>query len=178
GPYRVHLDHEGIVDGVDEEVVERFDRDRWRKRPELLTKLDPHVDDVAHVTPAWIREDAAITQRACTPLHASLEPANDVAVRNARGCPLTELLFARDARAYAVPRLDLRAPHVGRRRHRGIVELRAPVAVAHLEATLSTQLVPDVKRRAERGAVVARSGLNVEIRERRFRAHLAIRHAV
>jgi hypothetical protein len=80
--HRIHLDHERVVNRVDEIVVQRFDGDRWCKRAKLFTELDAGIDDVAHVPPPWIREDAPIAQRASTPFHPSLEPSDHSSVGN------------------------------------------------------------------------------------------------
>ena len=50
----------------------------------------------------------------------------------------------------------------------GVVELRTPVAVTHLEPPGAAELMPHVKRRAQRGAVVTGSRLDVDVRERRL----------
>ena len=80
GAHRIDLDHERIVHGADEVLVDRFGEHRRRERPEPLAELDLLVDDVAHVAAPRIGEDAAIAERARAPFHAALEPADDVAV--------------------------------------------------------------------------------------------------
>ena len=151
-----------------------------RERPELLAKLDLGVDDLAHVGAPRIGEDAAVAERARAPLHAALEPADDLSRREMR--PPSRRTARRRRRSSR--RSHRRSPsssaaRVDRRGDRAVVERRSPVAVRHHEpARLARQLVPDVERRAERRAVVARRRLDVDLAERRALADLAVGDAV
>src|ERR1044071_1141723 len=143
-PHRIHLDHERVVNGVDEVVVQRLNRNRRCKGAKLLPELDARVDNVAHVPASWIGEDAAIAERAGAPFHPSLEPSDHPAIGNPRRGPFTQLLFARDVRARAVPRLHFVAPCVDGRGGIPVVELRTPGPMTHLEAASPTLPVPYV----------------------------------
>jgi hypothetical protein len=87
-------------------------------------------------------------------------------------------LLARHVRAGALPRLDLASSCVDRSFDLGLVELRTPVAMTHLEPVASALPVPDMERRTQRGAVIAGGGLDVHVGERRFGADLSVGDAV
>ena len=76
GPY-----HAGHV----EIVVAQLGEGRWRKWPELFPQLDSHVDHVAHLVGTRIGQNAAVSQCPRPEFHASLEPADDFALRERVG---------------------------------------------------------------------------------------------
>src|SRR5262249_26118169 len=158
--------HERIRHRADEELAQRFLEHRRSERPEALTELDPRVDDVAHVRPPRVGDDAAVAEGTGTPFHAALEPADDAAVGDLHRGPLVERLRTAPLAAQApslVDRGTLRLERVG---NRAIVERRSPVAVAHDEAARpAAGRVPGVVRGAQRGAVVAGSRLDEDVAE-------------
>ena len=91
GPNRVDLQHEGIGHGTNKVLVERGLVHRRGKRTEALSELDAGVDDFPHVRAPGVRDDAAVAERARTPLHPSLEPSDDAPVSELCGRPRVEI---------------------------------------------------------------------------------------
>ncbi len=58
---------------------------------EGFAALDLLIEDVLHVGAAWIAEDAAIPERARSPLEPALEPADDFALADGLGGGLQRL---------------------------------------------------------------------------------------
>src|SRR5262249_22924215 len=141
--------------------------------------LDPRVDDLAHVGPPRIRDDAAVAERARAPLHPPLIPADDPAVRDLGGGPPIETRFVAPALPPAALPSDLRAPGCHLRRALRVVERGTPVAVAHHEvARLAARAVPRMQRGAEGRAVVAGGRLDEDVAKIGALADLAVGHAV
>jgi hypothetical protein len=59
--------------------------------------VDSKIEDILHVGAAWITHDGAIPERARTPLHATLAPADNLATRDRFGGELAQPVDARDA---------------------------------------------------------------------------------
>ncbi len=119
------------------------------------------------------REDRPVAKRARAPLHAALEPADDVTVGDRRGGAAAERVVVVDAldRATLPPRNPLRRA-ASSCRNRVVVELRTPVGVVHRRAACAAELVPDGTGGADRAAGVARRRLHVDLAEGRHLRHL------
>src|SRR6185369_11634620 len=79
-----HLTHEQHVRALAVEIeplAGLLAQHRRREGPEALAELDLQVDAPPVLFVARVGEDAARTERARSPLHAALEPADDRALR-------------------------------------------------------------------------------------------------
>src|SRR5246500_4691761 len=89
-------EHVGTVHIDVEPLRDVLAQDRRRKRAKALAILDLQIELLLHLRVARIGEDRAIAERARTKLHASLKPADGLAVRE-RVCGALEQLIARTA---------------------------------------------------------------------------------
>ena len=67
--------------GEFEIFLSSLDEHRGGERPKGLAELDFHVDEILHLGPAGIGEDAPLTEGAGSPLEASLTPTDHVTSR-------------------------------------------------------------------------------------------------
>src|SRR5262249_15115226 len=106
----VDLQHERhVVVGL-EPLADRFAEDRRRERTERLAGLDMLVEDVLHVAAPRVADDGPIAERARTPLHPSLKPADNVAVGDLRGREAAELALIADALDGAARGIEIGLP--------------------------------------------------------------------
>ena len=67
-------------------------QNRRRKRPKPLAMLDARVQHIFHIWQPGMRDDRSIAQRSRSPLHASLKPSDDIALRDLIGDCLQQRL--------------------------------------------------------------------------------------
>jgi len=93
GPDLINLEHEG-VGIVDLEVLAgRLLVNGRGKGPEGLAALDLEVQDILHVGPPRIANDAPVAQSPGAPLHAALEPTCHLAVGDISCGPRAQLVI-------------------------------------------------------------------------------------
>ena len=152
-----------------EPAVRFFHRTRRRKGPEGLALLYHGIDAVAHLGVPGIGQDAAIAERARSVLHASARPRDHAPVGDKFGCRGAGFVRRRVALPlnFAVEALQ-----------RG---LDLDVAILRSEERNGKTLVGNllcqcraIERRAQRHAIVAGHGLNVDLVEK-MRARRACR---
>ena len=133
--------------------------------------LDPRVEDVLHVVPPRVGDDRAVAERARAELHASLEPADDVAGGDALCDEAEERVVVEELRL---------EPGRAKRTAAARIRVLGPgVRVIHDEGALPPELaVPDVVRGADGDAAVAGRGLDVQPVERRLATDAAVRDGV
>src|SRR5262249_23845568 len=95
-PHGVYLNHEGVRDRSNKVLLKGLFEDRWGKGPELFTELDLCIDDLAHIGPSWVGQDAPVTEGPCPPLHPPLKPADDFSLCDALRRPPAEFRFSLD----------------------------------------------------------------------------------
>src|SRR5205823_1477938 len=139
----------------------------------------PSVDDLAHVRAAWVRENAAIAERARAPLLAALEPSNDPAAGDLIGRPGIECLLVSPRTPCAACVFEVCAPAIEGTRHVALAEFRTPVPMLHHEFPgPSGRIVPRVECRAECGPVIACRRLDEHVVESRVFSDLPVCDAV
>src|SRR3954453_6013141 len=103
----VDLQHEGdVVVGFEPgaDSLAQHGRREWTER---FAALDLLVEDVFHIRPTWITDDGAIPKGARAPFHASLKPADDIALRDLCGGTAAEIALVADALDRAVGRIEI-----------------------------------------------------------------------
>lgn len=130
-----------------EPVADAFLEDTGGEGAESLAKLDPQIDNVAHVGAARVGQQGSAAQSAGPEFHFALEPAHYFAVEQQIGRAIEQgTLFVRLERKARIA--DCCGTFVARR-------FAAPVGmILNERARLAEQPVPDVERGAERSAVV------------------------
>src|SRR6185369_13005522 len=105
--------------------------------------LDLRIDDLAHVRPPGIGEDAPVAEGPRPPLHPPLEPAHDLALAEALGGEAAErLVVAELGDVHTLPP-QFRTPRIERPQQGRGTERRSPVSVVHDEAPGATgELAP------------------------------------
>ena len=176
----VDLHHERhLVVGL-EPVRDGLAQHRRRERPKGLAPLDLRIQDVFHVRTPRVADDAAVAERAWSPFHAPLEPANHLPFRDRRRRPAAQRRRIGNAVDVAALLRQIRVPGVYCRLDAGSVEVRPPIGVVHGicaavgSACLARQVTPRDARGAEGAAGVAGRRLHVERRERRVAVDLAV----
>src|SRR5580704_1214813 len=138
--------------------------------------LDALIQNIFHFGAAWIGQDAAVAERARSPLRAALIPAKNFAVSQFARCCVDHTVFIQFLNFDSiVPRSALgdRARNLRSRKS------RAPSHVLHHEgARPAENRMLDGKRSADRQASIARSRLHVYALEWRVLEHLSVRHAI
>src|ERR1700733_1832820 len=86
---------------------------RWREWAKNFAMLDAAIENVFHVGPPRISDDAAITQRARAPLGASLKPAQNFPLGDDRGGTLAEPFFVCFGNNESIVRDGARVDHLG-----------------------------------------------------------------
>ena len=175
----VDLEHERhVVVGL-EPVGDALAQDRGREGAERLAALDLVVEDVLHVGPARVAQDRAVAERARAPLHATLEPADDLAVGDAQGGQAAELVGIFDPADRAAGGLE-GGPVVRDLGFDGaVLERGAEEGVVHdVTARAVEGTVPDGEGGADRAAGVACRGLDVEVGEGSALEDLTVRDRV
>ncbi len=172
-PHRVDVHHERrrvvLVEPLAGRVSARIDGANGRNGSRCLMRA-LRMSFMSRA--ARVGDDRAVAERARAELHAALEPADDVARRDPLGDGREERVVVEPLRRRARPRRARPAISSSR-------VLGPGVGVRHDEAARRAErLVPDVVRRADRGAGVAGGGLDVELLERRLRADAAVRDRV
>src|SRR5882757_7665249 len=79
-----HLHHERDGIALFEPIGYGFFEDRRCKWPKRLAPLDLRVEDRLHVGATRVAQDRPVAKRPRSPFHASLKPADDLAVGNLR----------------------------------------------------------------------------------------------
>ena len=156
-------------------------QDRGRERAEGLAPLDLAVEDVLHVGAARVAEDRAVAERARPPLHAALEPADDLAVaRCAAAVRRQSSASSVDALHRAAGGRELAARCARAACAMSLVaEFAVPSRRGPSRATArAAELVPDrdTPRRSRRRR--RRPPLHVDPPERRARVDLAVGHRI
>src|SRR5882757_299364 len=153
-----------------------FRQNRWREWPENLPVLDPLVQDLFHLGPPRIGHNAPVAQSAWSPLRTSLEPSKNFPLtNNCRGSLHKFRFFQLRHRISAFGELCgfNRLPRFINRKS------RSPVSVFHDERPrFPEDLMPHVKRRANRQSCISRRRVHVDILKRRLAQYLSIRHAI
>src|SRR5579864_6515027 len=122
--------------------------------------LDARVEQVLHIGQAGMGDDGAISQRAWSPLHASLEPSHDAAGGDMAGNFVEQLIAFQPAGA------QMSVFECGANTR--ISESRAEIRVLHDVATrLLENGVVGVQSGADGKPFVAGGGLNPGAAERR-----------
>jgi hypothetical protein len=113
-----------------EPIRRALERNGTGEGAELLTVLDPLVDPIAHLAVQRARQDAAVSERARTVLHSTLEPGNHAPVdqqTNGRGHDVVGTLDPETGRLSWQRALDASAV-VGRAGERGEPDVAARCA--------------------------------------------------
>src|ERR1700704_3180282 len=71
--------HERRVFIALENFVGPLGKNDWRKRPECLPMLDPHIQFIFHLSLARVRKDTAITESTRSKFRAALKPPKNMA---------------------------------------------------------------------------------------------------
>jgi hypothetical protein len=151
-------------------------QDRGGEGPEPLAELNLDVHHRLHLGVARVAEYAARAQGAGAELHAPLEPADNLAVRQRLCHPLAQGVLVTDVRVGRLDAvevvLDLLVGVLG-------AHERRPLAVTGPgHARLVEQLVPDEQGRALGAAGVAGGRLNPDVLERPLPQDVLVGHAV
>ena len=156
-----------------EPAVDFLQRDGGRERPERFALLDHGVDPVAHFGMAGIGQDAAIAEGARAEFHRAAIPRQHAALRDQLGGGGAGF-FQRGE--FAGRRFDWktrRGPW-----HRLIVVGGTEQRDGHALVGDGAVFGGEIKRGAQRGAVVAGGGLDIEIVEEAGAQEMAIGGAV
>src|SRR5579863_2637159 len=127
--------------------------DRRGEGAELLPAFHLDVDQILHLRPAGIGEQAAVSQSPRSPFHPSLKPEDQPTRGKDAGNLLAERLFGKN--------LIGKSARSGRFQRLAIGEARAEIGVAYLALPgTPARLMVEVQGRPQCGSRVPGSGLN------------------
>ena len=169
-----YLHHEG--DGVVllKPIADDFSQDRRCKGPKRFPSFDLSVEDGFHIRAPRIAEDRAVAEGARTPLHPTLEPAEDSALGDRRRGAPAELIFVMDCLDRTTRLHNLRTALGEEPRDLGRRKLRTPECVVHDKRPGAAEPMPHHKGCADRPAGISSSGLYIDAAKRRFASDLAV----
>src|SRR5207247_5321154 len=153
-------------------------QDARRKRAERLSPLDLPIQDLLHVCPSGITQDAAVPQSPRTPLHSALEPAHNQALADPLSHLAAEVHVARNPADTDPSRIELSG--VPRKQTLNVLAavLRAEKCAPHGLRPPACYRRPNVSSSANSTAGVSRSGRDVDVAKWRLYNDLAICYAV